>query len=381
MNNREPVIITNKDEISIKSQNRNPLPVFKDDIVTYTIRVYNKGNVDGYAQRIIDYIPDGLEFDAMHPTNIEYGWVVEFGYGTVRCDYLSKQKDKTNIIKGVDQDTVSYKDIKIALKVIEENSSDKILVNIAEIGSTKNDYNLLNISSSPGSLNNNGNDIDVERLQLKCFNLSLNMSVIKVNKKNVSNNNEIIEVTNGDLVTYLIRVYNDKAIAGYAKEITIRKDEGLEFVQDNIVNNLNGWTISEDGKFITTKKLKDTKINGRLKEETEELNYQELAIVFRIAEEEEIKILEINAQISETSNEYNLENVNLSNNKYCEIKVKNDDLNQNNVGVDVLGDPTDDQIDDKIEDQIEENKFSQIYESMIFAMFGGATYFIGKKIL
>ena len=32
------------------------------DIITYTFRVYNEGQVDGYAEEVADYLPEGLEF-------------------------------------------------------------------------------------------------------------------------------------------------------------------------------------------------------------------------------------------------------------------------------------------------------------------------------
>lgn len=42
------------------SHSKTPVSVKEGDIVTYKIRVYNEGEVDGYATEITDYLPEGL---------------------------------------------------------------------------------------------------------------------------------------------------------------------------------------------------------------------------------------------------------------------------------------------------------------------------------
>ena len=41
--------------------NKNPVPVKSGDIVKYTLRIYNEGDIDGYASEITEDIPEGLE--------------------------------------------------------------------------------------------------------------------------------------------------------------------------------------------------------------------------------------------------------------------------------------------------------------------------------
>ena len=41
---------------------KEPVSVKTGDIVTYTFRVYNEGDIDGYAEEITENIPEGLEF-------------------------------------------------------------------------------------------------------------------------------------------------------------------------------------------------------------------------------------------------------------------------------------------------------------------------------
>ena len=74
------------------------------DLVEYTIRIYNEGNIAGYAKQIKDDIPSGLEFVPTDETNIQYRWVMldEDGNTTdnpikakyIVTDYLSKAQEK-----------------------------------------------------------------------------------------------------------------------------------------------------------------------------------------------------------------------------------------------------------------------------------------------
>ena len=55
---------------------KNPIDMQRGDIVIYTIRVYNEGSMDGYANEITDYLPEELEFLPDHEINQEYEWQV-----------------------------------------------------------------------------------------------------------------------------------------------------------------------------------------------------------------------------------------------------------------------------------------------------------------
>ena len=67
-----------------------------NDLITYTIRVYNEGNVKGYATEISDDIPDGLVFLPEHKINKDYDWV------------LNILKDKGLTLKTTGVMTVDY---------------------------------------------------------------------------------------------------------------------------------------------------------------------------------------------------------------------------------------------------------------------------------
>ena len=52
---------------------KTPVRVEVGDIITYTIRVYNEGKVDGYVEEITDHLPDQLEFIVEDAINRQYG--------------------------------------------------------------------------------------------------------------------------------------------------------------------------------------------------------------------------------------------------------------------------------------------------------------------
>ena len=100
------------------------------DIVEYTLRIYNEGDIAGYAKEVKDNIPEGLEFLPEHETNKEYRWIMldEDGNETtdvnkakaITTDYLSKEQEKTqgsNLIQPFDSTRTSpdFKEIKVGI--------------------------------------------------------------------------------------------------------------------------------------------------------------------------------------------------------------------------------------------------------------------------
>ena len=140
---------------------KDPVDVVTNDIVTYTIRVFNEGMKDGYAAEISDDMPAGLEFLPDNETNKEYRWVMYDKDGNktedvskavkIRTDYLSKEqgeakmKEDTSLTenpyllkafdgsKEISEENPDNADVKVAFKVVEPNTSDKIIVNSAQI--------------------------------------------------------------------------------------------------------------------------------------------------------------------------------------------------------------------------------------------------------
>ena len=290
---------------------KTPLKVAIGDVVTYTIRVYNEGDIDGYVEEITDHLPDQLEFIVDDQVNIEYGWKIASSTDlkTIKTEYLSKANETTdgaNKISAFNGTTLAYKDVKIKCRVVAtEPMADKI-TNIADItkftdgdgntvtdrDSQENNVNLptgKDLENYKDSEINRGeeyipgqqDDDDFEKLTLKEFDLSLRKFITGVNGTAITNREPQVNVTPlknsgttaiynhpktpvsvaiGDLVEYTIRVYNEAEIDGYVEEITDHLPDQLEFVSGNEINSKYGWVVdSTNSKIIRTNYLSKAK--------------------------------------------------------------------------------------------------------------------------
>ena len=270
---------------------KDPVLVHTNDIVTYTIRVYNEGSKDGYATGIKDDIPEGLEYLPDNEINQEYEWkLVDENDNEVTdvskakyvvTNYLSKEnetKDRQNLMKAFDKETMTtpeYKDVKIAFKVTEPTTSDRILINYAQISeqTDKKGIHREDRDSTPNVWKGE-DDEDIEKVRVLYFDLALRKwvteayvtengqtRVIETGHHAEDDPEEVVKVdlrkSKLDSVVvkfkYHIRITNEGEIAGYAKEIKDRIPEGLEF---ELSDNPN-WTMLDDGTIVTDE-LKDT---------------------------------------------------------------------------------------------------------------------------
>ena len=239
-------------------------------------------------------MPEGLEFIPNNSINEEYRWVMYDAEGnvtedvsqaeTIRTDYLSKEQEdatgRDNLIDAFDPETMTqpdYKDLQIAFRVTEPNTSDRILINTAEISEDGDEDGepIDDIDSTPDNDQDEEDDIDIEKIKVSYFDLALKKIITKVTMtldgettveetKHTFEDNpeEVVKIELGNhkindsvlKFTYQIRITNEGNKAGYAYEIKDYIPEGLEFVaEDN-----EGWTLSEDGKTVTTDLLADT---------------------------------------------------------------------------------------------------------------------------
>ena len=125
LTNREPQVdVTHladgSETTAIYNHPKDPIEMQRGDIIIYTIRVYNEGSKDGYANEITDYLPEELEFLPDHEINQEYEWQVSSDGRHVTTDYLSKAKEtssRQNLLHAFNGTTLDYKDVKIACKI------------------------------------------------------------------------------------------------------------------------------------------------------------------------------------------------------------------------------------------------------------------------
>ena len=297
------------------NHNKKPVAVKPGDVVTYTIRVYNEGELDGYVGEITDYLPAELEFIndvENYPEetdfNAGYGWKIDASNNRViktnKLAYSSEAADRdqnaSNLIKAYNGTTLDYKEVKVKCKVKNSTESLKKITNLAQItqetdskGGAVTDrdsvpngnftlpsdtdlptYKDDEINSGKQYIPGQEDDDDFEDLVIlgKYFDLSLRKFISNVDGESV-NRAPVVDVTKlasgesttatynhsktpiavkvGDEVIYTIRVYNEGQIDGYVREITDYLPENLEFMNDEF-NAQYGWKISGDGRTVTT---------------------------------------------------------------------------------------------------------------------------------
>ena len=318
---------------------KTPLKVAIGDVVTYTIRVYNEGDIDGYVEEITDHLPDQLEFIVDDQVNIENGWKIASSTDlkTIKTEYLSKANETTdgaNKISAFNGTTLAYKDVKIKCRVVATDPMADKITNIADItkftdgdGNTVTDRdsqeNNVNLPTGKDLENyrdseiNRGeeyipgqqDDDDFEKLTLKEFDLSLRKFITGVNGTAITNREPQVNVTPlknggttaiynhpktpvsvaiGDLVEYTIRVYNEAEIDGYVEEITDHLPDQLEFVTGNEINTKYGWVVdSTNPKIIRTNYLSKAKeasegANKIKAFDGEKLDYKDVKVVCKV---------------------------------------------------------------------------------------------------
>ena len=265
---------------------KEPLTVHVGDTVIYTLRIYNEGEIDGYASEVSDDIPEYLEYLPKESTNVEYMWKMYDENGEETTDvskavkltttYLSKENGEQNLLKAFDGNTLEYRDIKIAFKVKDPNSNSIIITNKAQISddTDKDGKDITDKDSTPDEWNEGEDDQDEEHVKVEYFDLALLKFVSKViviedGKETISETGynghedpepvvkvELHKKKLNDVTVkfgYGITIINEGDIPGYAKKITDYVPEGLKFeAEDNPL-----WT-DEGNNVISTKQLENT---------------------------------------------------------------------------------------------------------------------------
>ena len=272
---------------------KEPKVVVKGQIVTYTIRVYNEGTINGYAEEIKDDLPEGITFLPEHETNKEYGWKMYDANGNetndvkkatnIRTAYGSKSSRTGKLLKAYNKDEMDepdYIDVKATFEVTLANATatNKVIINTAEVSKDADEYgnDVDDIDSTPDNDHDGEDDIDKEYLVLKYFDLSLLKYVSKVivTEDGVTKETETkytgkenpepivkVELNKKKLAkttvkyVYSIKITNEGEIEGYAKEIKDRIPDGLAFFEED--NKEYNWKVESEG-IVTTDYLKDT---------------------------------------------------------------------------------------------------------------------------
>ena len=214
----------NGEKTATYNHTKDPIYLNPTDIVEYTLRVYNEGELDGYASRVIDDVPAEVtmvapEYDSNgNPLNenARYGWVMykemseedkksEKAAATVlqykdkyyvetdkaeeaviiSTEYLSLENgrkrmtaestENPNLIKAFTGSRLYFKDIKVEFIVKPSRDNKTIITNYAQISEhhLKDGTPITDRDSTPNVWNDGEDDQDIENIHINWFDLAL----------------------------------------------------------------------------------------------------------------------------------------------------------------------------------------------------------------
>ena len=306
------------------------------DVVTYTIRVYNEGEVDGYVSLIKDEIPEGLQYITNDATNTTYGWKMLDADGKetsdvskakyVTTDYLSKEKSEDNLIAKFNKETkqLSYKDVKVSFKVVSEDTTGKEIINHAQISkeTNSNGKTRKDIDSTPDKWIDGEDDQDIEKIKLTYADLALRKFITKINNEEENPNRapqvdvtnlkngtsttatynhpkNTVSVSRNDIVVYTLRIYNEGTRDAVATLVKDNIPAGLQFIPSDELNKKYNWKMLDENnnettkvseaKYVVTDYLSNSVIKAYDSTTMDTLDYKDVEVSFKVIAEESTK--------------------------------------------------------------------------------------------
>ena len=306
------------------------------DVVTYTIRVYNEGEVDGYVSLIKDEIPEGLQYITNDATNTTYGWKMLDADGKetsdvskakyVTTDYLSKEKSEDNLIAKFNKETkqLSYKDVKVSFKVVSKDTTGKEIINHAQISkeTDSNGKTGTDIDSTPDKWIDGEDDQDIEKVKLTYADLALRKFITKINNEEVNPNRapqvdvtnlangtsttatynhpkNTVSVSRNDVVVYTLRIYNEGTRDAVAALVKDNIPAGLQFIPSDDLNKKYNWKMLDENnnettkvseaKYVVTDYLSNSVIKAYDSTTMDTLDYKDVEVAFKVIAEESTK--------------------------------------------------------------------------------------------
>lgn len=303
---------------------KEPVSIASGDTIIFNIRVYNEGNILGFANEIVDYLPNEFEF-INDDFNAAYGWTLFENDVTQRKLKTSiiSSGDDTNQIKAFDGQNLSYKEIRLKVKVKNDSKPLKALTNLVEITKSSNSSNMADRDDEkslilpdddnlPNYKGNNSNkdelgdlnyyyqgqedDDDFENVIIQEFDLALRTFISKINNTEIidrvpildknsfgtivddkkvttftyNQKKDHVQVEDNDIVTFSIRVYNEGTQDGYTKIIQENIPYGLQFLPKSQNNVDYKWKLYDDKNNETDDITKATKVKTEYLSKEEE---------------------------------------------------------------------------------------------------------------
>ena len=302
-------------------QTKEPQRAYVGDEIIYTIEAYNEGLIDGYAEEIVQYIPEGLEY-VEDDFNKARGWTYDKNARKLTTNILSKESSEGNLIKAYDATSgkLDSKKVELKLKVADTTKVKSKLTTIAEITESltndriqtldRDSSKLVNIPKneelanykdeelSKEYISGDEDDDDFEKLLIEQFDLATVKYVKQVADKELKERTPVLsfnmnqfedykaeiftsfkykpelnmeKVDQNDKVIYGIRVYNEGTVPAYATEVKDNIPDGLIFDVNSEINKKYGWIMLDKDGFATTDSSKACYIvTNHLSKESEE---------------------------------------------------------------------------------------------------------------
>ncbi|MBP3501885.1 MAG: hypothetical protein J6K42_00150 [Clostridia bacterium] len=295
---RKPVVTVTKDfnEENVTTAKYEQLKdiqrAYAGQEVIYTIEVFNEGIIDGYAEKIVEHLPKGLEFvdDEFNQLN---GWKYDKSNNQVITNILSKEVGEDNFIPAYNKEKqiISSKKIQLKLKVSDNVKLKTKLTTIAEITNSLAKDRKENLDRDSNDLvtmpesdklaeytENQEDDDDFEKLIIEEFDLAPVKYIKSVNGKDCDerfaklkldserageykngvfngfkykSDEEMLKLKQNDIVVYGINVYNEGSVKAYAKEVKDTIPSGLVFIKDSEINKKYDWKMLDSEGNVT----------------------------------------------------------------------------------------------------------------------------------
>ena len=237
-NSREPVVEKQADGKVNYLHTKDLVYTRVGDRVKYGIRVYNEGTVDGKANKITEYIPEGLTFDPHSEINTQYGWDISEDGRVATTEYLSTKNIEEYTIK-----EVSYEDIFIDLIVDVEPTNDFVrLVTMAEI----TEQNGIDTDSNPGNITRTQDGIvKIGKTEETDEEITVDETYLKEESEN-SNNKSYIKGREDDNDFESVTTSNNIPLP---YSLVIKKIDGID---NKLLNGATFDLLDEDKNVIRT---------------------------------------------------------------------------------------------------------------------------------
>ena len=226
---------------------KDPVLVETGSIVTYNITIYNEGEKDGRATKIVDQLPTGLKFNKVVSGNFELESYDESGDNKLTLVRKSGNEDNLPAYTGTGDISSETITIECEVTATPDETKTKVLTNVAYIAEEYNAEDNVTITNQDGA------DRDSKPETVPSVNKdNMENYTGNGNKQDLTDSNYYYKGQEDDDDFEKLVLMPESFDLKLIKRITAVNDRGVE--PDRLkgvdVSDLN--TIGEDGNLVTT---------------------------------------------------------------------------------------------------------------------------------